>query len=101
MTRRRELADAELEDLLGAYALNACEPDEAAAVEALLARRPELATEVDRLCNAAVWIGATEALAPPWSLRGATLTEAHARRSGALDPCVELYLTVSDGLGRE
>jgi uncharacterized protein (TIGR03083 family) len=100
VTRRPELADAELEDLLGAYALNACEPDEAAAVEALLARRPELAGEVDRLCNAAVWIGATEALAPPSSLRGATLAAAHARRTGALDPCVELYLAVSDGLGR-
>ena len=59
--RRTELSDAEVEELLGAYALDACEPDEAAAVEAVLARRPDLPREADRLSRAAAWIGATEA----------------------------------------
>ena len=46
-------SDEETAELLGAYALNACEPDEAAAVEELLARRPDLAAEAARLSSAA------------------------------------------------
>ena len=39
----------ELEELLGAYALDACEPEEAAAVERYLATSPAAADEVARL----------------------------------------------------
>lgn len=56
-------------ELLGAYALDALDADETAAVEALLERDPDAAREVQRLRGAASWIAATEALAPPRDLR--------------------------------
>jgi anti-sigma factor RsiW len=49
VTPRPELTDADVEELLGAYALDACEPDETTAIEAVLARRPDLAREAARL----------------------------------------------------
>jgi uncharacterized protein (TIGR03083 family) len=84
----------ELDELLGAYALDACEPDEAGAVEAYLARSADAATEVARLRDAAAWVGATEALVPPPTLRGSVLAAARARRGAgeAADPVLELYL---------
>jgi uncharacterized protein (TIGR03083 family) len=69
VTARPELSDADVAELLGAYALNACEPDEAAAVAAALARNADLAREAERLARAAAWLGAAEALDPPSSLR--------------------------------
>ena len=72
--------DATLEELLGAYALDACEPDEAAAIEELLDRRPDLAIEARRMSNAAAWVGATGALAPPDSLRADVLGMARQQR---------------------
>src|SRR5262245_30845823 len=72
--------DALLDELLGAYALDAVDPDEALAVEAYLARSPGAADEVGRLRNAAAWIGATEALAPPGALHHTVLDVARARR---------------------
>jgi len=65
--------DRALEELLAAYALHSCDPDEAVAVEALLRRRPDLAEEVDRLATAAAWLGALEASEPPPALRDAVL----------------------------
>jgi uncharacterized protein (TIGR03083 family) len=79
----------ELEELLGADALDACDPEEAAAVERYLATSPEAADEVARLRAAAAWIGATEAMAPPSALRAAMLDAARAPRSaGASDDAV-------------
>jgi len=72
--------DAVLVELLGAYALDALDADEAEAVEAFLARRPDLAREADRLVRTAVWVGATEALEAPPTLRAGVLARAHARR---------------------
>jgi anti-sigma factor RsiW len=72
----RAFDDAAVEALLGAYALDACDADEAAAVESLLARRPDLAREAERLANAAAWIGAAEALEAPSSMRDSVLTRA-------------------------
>jgi uncharacterized protein (TIGR03083 family) len=87
-----ELTDADVEELLGAYALDACEPDEVVAVEAVLARRPDLAREAARLSRAATWIGATGALEPPSHLRGSVLGLARAQqREQTGDPVVELY----------
>jgi uncharacterized protein (TIGR03083 family) len=87
-----ELTDADVEELLGAYALDACEPDEIVAVEAVLARRPDLAREAARLSRAATWIGATGALEPPTRLRGSVLGRAQTRqRERTGDPVVELY----------
>jgi uncharacterized protein (TIGR03083 family) len=87
-----ELTDADVEELLGAYALDACEPDEVTAVEAVLERRPDLAREAARLSRAATWIGATGALEPPSRLRGSVLGRAHARQGEqGDDPVVGLY----------
>jgi uncharacterized protein (TIGR03083 family) len=84
----------ELDELLGAYALDACDPDEAEAVEAYLARSADAATEVAQLRDAAAWVGATEALAPPPTLRSSVLAATRARRGAgqAADPVLELYL---------
>jgi uncharacterized protein (TIGR03083 family) len=83
----------ELEELLGAYALDACDPEEAAAVERYLATAPEAAAEVARLRAAAAWIGATEAMAPPAALRAAVFDAARARRGpgASADPVLDAY----------
>ncbi|HYV60254.1 MAG TPA: maleylpyruvate isomerase family mycothiol-dependent enzyme [Acidimicrobiia bacterium] len=87
--------DAILDELLGAYALDAVEPDEAVAVEAYLERSPGAADEVARLRKAAAWIGATEALAPPPALHDTVLDAARARRAGrdGGDPFLAVYLS--------
>lgn len=100
MTARPELTDAQAEALLGAYALDAVDPDEAIAIEAVLARRPDLAREADELAHAAAWLGATEAMPPPPGMRARVIDAARTRRSGPVDPVVDLYVTLSDGLGR-
>jgi uncharacterized protein (TIGR03083 family) len=84
----------DLDELLGAYALDACDPDEAAAVERYLATSPEAADEVARLRAAAAWIGATEAMAPPSALRAAVLDAARARRGAGAsdDPVLDVYV---------
>ena len=91
MTPQPELSDAEVDDLLGAYALDACDPAEAAAVEAVLARRPDLAAEASRLANAAAWVGATEALEPPRTLRAAVMDTTHSRADDVSATAVDLY----------
>lgn len=59
----------EFEDLVGAYALDACEPDEAVAIDAFIADNADAATEAERLRGAAAWLGAVGALDPPVALR--------------------------------
>ena len=84
--------DAALEELLGAYALDACDTEEAAAVEALLDRRPDLAREARQLSQAAAWIGATEALTAPKDLHSSLVTAVRARRpSGTSDAATRCY----------
>jgi uncharacterized protein (TIGR03083 family) len=75
VTRR----DEELRDLLGAYALDAVDDDETLEIDALLARDRDAAAEAARLHEAAAWIGATEALVPPASLRAAVFGSARRR----------------------
>jgi uncharacterized protein (TIGR03083 family) len=94
----RELSDVEAEELLGAYALDALEPDELAAMEAALARRPDLAREAERLSSVAAWLGATEATEPPGRMRDGVLTAALHRRRGPADPVVDAYLSMSERL---
>lgn len=93
-----ELSDAQVESLLGAYALDACEPDEVAAIEVVLARRPDLAAEARHLVEVAAWVGAAHALQAPSTLRDDVLAAATARRARPLvsDPVVELYEAESD-----
>src|SRR5919201_6669813 len=87
--------DAILDELLGAYALDAVEPDEAAAVEEYMERAPRAASELARLRNAAAAIGATEALAPPPELLDTVLTAARVRRPPRTDddPFLAAYLS--------
>lgn len=91
MTPRPELSDAEVEELLGAYALDACDPAETAAVEVVLARRPDLAVEAARLANAAAWIGATDALEPPRTLRAAVMGTTRPELDDRSATAVDLY----------
>ncbi len=94
--------DARVEELLGAYALDACEPEDAVAVEALLARRPDLAREAAQLADAAVWIGATETLEPPPTLRRAVFGNPRLGRVRAdHDPPARLYEAEAERLARE
>ncbi len=95
-----ELSETEVEELLGAYALDACEPDETAAIEAVLARRPDLAREAERLSSVAAWLGAAEAAEPPGRMRDRVLDRARARRSGSADPVIDVYLSLSERLAR-
>jgi uncharacterized protein (TIGR03083 family) len=92
--------DTMLDALLGAYALDAVDADEAVAVEAYLERAPQAAQEVARLRNAAAWIGATEALTPPPELHDTVLEAARARRAGRddVDPFLAVYLTETERL---
>jgi uncharacterized protein (TIGR03083 family) len=100
VSARPELSDGEVEELLGAYALDACAPDEVAAIEAVLARRPDLAREADRLSRTAAWIGVTEATNPPPHLRREVLEAATARRAGPADPVIDAYLSLSERFER-
>jgi len=87
--------DTMLDELLGAYALDAVDTDEAVAVEEYLERAPDAAHEVARLRNAAAWIGATEALAPPPELHDTVLEAAWSRRAvrNDDDPFLGAYLS--------
>jgi uncharacterized protein (TIGR03083 family) len=89
--------DAMLDELLGAYALDAVDAHEAVAVEAYLERTPQAAQEVARLRKAAAWIGATEALTPPPELHHTVLDAARARRSARTDddPFLAVYRDVT------
>src|SRR5438477_12796511 len=68
-------------ELLGAWALHACDDDELASVEAHLATCAACAAEADRLRNAAAWLGALESAPPPSSLRASVLGRAHNLRA--------------------
>jgi uncharacterized protein (TIGR03083 family) len=87
--------DAILDELLGAYALDAVEPEEAAAVEEYAQRSPRAADELARLRNAAAAIGATEAIAPPPGLLDSVLVAARVRRPPRTDddPFLGAYLS--------
>jgi uncharacterized protein (TIGR03083 family) len=68
-----DLTAEEFEDLVGAYALDACEPEEADAVERYAAAHRDAAIEVERLREAAAGLGAAGALVPPPGLRDRVL----------------------------
>jgi uncharacterized protein (TIGR03083 family) len=70
-----ELTAEQFEDLVGAYALDACEPEEADAVERYVSEHREAAIEVERLREAAAGLGAAGALTPPPDLRARVLAQ--------------------------
>ena len=63
-----DLTPDEFEDLVGAYALDACEPDEVEAMERYIAANRAAAAEVERLREVASGIGAAGASRPPVAL---------------------------------
>jgi uncharacterized protein (TIGR03083 family) len=96
MNEPGRITDAEVEELLGAYALDACEPGEVELVEATLARRPDLAREAEMLTRVAAWLGAAQGMEAPVSLRADVLARARAGGRAAVDPAVDLYVSESD-----
>ena len=98
MSTERLLADAEVEELLGAYALDACEPDEVVAIEAVLARRPDLAREADRLRRVAAWLAANDAAEPPAGARERIIGAAATRRHGPADAVIDAYVSFAERL---
>ena len=80
-----DVTRSEFQDLVGAYALDACEPEEATAIDAYVATHADAAAEAERLRDAAAWLGAAGALNPPASLRDRLLAVA-AERVDALPP---------------
>lgn len=88
------MSDAELRELLAAHALHASLPSEALELERFLGRSPDAAAELARLSTAAAWIGATEALTPPPTLRRSVLAAARDRQragGGHDDDLMRLY----------
>ena len=96
MTPRPELTPGDVAELLGAYALDACSPEETAAIEAVLAEHPDLADEAMRLTRAASWIGATETLVPPAWLRDRVYAVALRQRTP--DRALDTYMSLSGKL---
>lgn len=76
-----DLTASEFEDLIGAYALDACEPEEVAALDAYVEGHPEIAADVERLREAAAALGAAGAVIPPPGLRDRLLHVAGERVS--------------------
>lgn len=73
-----------LRGLLGAWALNACPPAEAALLELHLAECSSCADEAGRLRDAAGWLSADEPLDPAPTLRGQVLARALALRPASV-----------------
>jgi uncharacterized protein (TIGR03083 family) len=79
-------------DLLGAYAVDACSPVEAATVAAHAAGCPTCTGEIDFLTTTAHRVGATNAASPPVALRERVLAAALTARP-AVDPVAGDLLT--------
>jgi hypothetical protein len=87
------------DDLIGAYALDACDDDEMAAIEAYVAEHPDAAAEVERLRAAAAWLGASGPLIPPPNLRSSILLRVGTDVTAATG--VDAYTEIADALARE
>ncbi len=79
-------------DLLGAWALDACDDAEAATVEAHLEQCTRCRTEAAELRAAAGWLALEQAMKPPARLRQSVLDEARRRRPPvAVRALIEAY----------
>jgi hypothetical protein len=67
---------ASVSELLGVYALDCCDQDEAAAIEAHIAECSECATEAARFMQLAGWLGVSQATPPTDDVRTRLLREA-------------------------
>jgi uncharacterized protein (TIGR03083 family) len=94
-------AHAEVSDLLGAWALDACDHAEQASVEAHLLDCAECAVQARRLRAAASWLSVDRVRPAPTPLRQATLARALAARPPELrETLVEAYATQVANLAR-
>jgi uncharacterized protein (TIGR03083 family) len=84
------------EDLIGAYALDACDDAEMAAVDAYINAHPDAAAEVERMRAAAAWLGASGPLVPPPNLRASLLDRVVVPASG-----VDAYTEVAEEFAAE
>jgi uncharacterized protein (TIGR03083 family) len=84
----------EFEELLGAFALDACDTDEMAAIERYIAAHPEVVDEVERLRTAAAGLAASDALAPPRDVRNGVFQHARARRAPRRQTPLEVHAEV-------
>jgi uncharacterized protein (TIGR03083 family) len=94
-----QLNHERFEDLVGAYALDACDDDETVAVEAYVATHPDAGAEVERLRAAAAWLGASGSLVPPSRLRAVVLERAVVAPASGVDAYTELTDRLDDALG--
>lgn len=93
---RHELSERErAAELLGAWAVDAVDPEERALVERVLARDPELRAEGDELQRVTAELAASLAVEPPESLREAVLARI------AADPSDESSESGAPGQSRE
>jgi uncharacterized protein (TIGR03083 family) len=90
----------EFEDLLGAFALDACDAEETTAVERYIDAHPEVGREVERLRAAAAALGASDALAPPREVRNGVFERARARRAPRARTPLEVHAEVESTLVR-
>lgn len=67
---------ASASELLGAYALHACDDEECQAVEAHLSGCADCTDDASRLKELAGWIGVSEAITPAENLRSLVLRRA-------------------------
>ena len=81
-----DVTGKEFEDMIGAYALDACEPDEVLALDEYVAAHPDVAAEVERLRDAAAALGAIGGLQPPTDLRTRLLATASERVTALTAP---------------
>ena len=100
MSAGPELSDAEVEELLGAYALDACEPDEAAAIEAVLSAGPTWPARPTASPGRRRGSAPPRRREPPPRMRADVLAAAAARRHGTADPAIDVYLSLSERFER-
>jgi len=88
----------EFEDLLGAFALDACDAEETTAVERYIDAHPEVGRDVERMRAAAAGLAASDALAPPREVRDGLLTRARERRAPRVQTPLEVHAEVESSL---
>ena len=84
----------EFEELLGAFALDACGAEETTAIEQYMAAHPEVGREVERLRAAAAGLAASDALAPPRDVRTGVFERARERRAPRVQTPLEVHAEV-------
>ena len=88
----------EFEELLAAFALDACDADETTAIEQYMAAHPEVGHEVERLRTAAAGLAASDALAPPRDVRNGVLQRAREARAPRARTPLEVHAEVESAL---